>query len=302
MTKFLGVDIGNSGIRISHLDVERHQIDATRRVSWLPPGVLPSTSAVVSASGQISSADDSSTSFGCQSPQRFAPDDPTWLRTFADLLDSPEPTRWFISSVRRDACQVLCQRILQNAAHQTQVVAHSDLALNVAVDFPERVGIDRLLAAIAAVKLAREQSVEPSLIVIQAGSAVTVDLVTARTGVERPVFEGGAILPGVPMMLRLLGRAAEQLPELDADDLIDLPPIPGKNTEAAMLCGAASALVGGVQHLIERYRETYGAHTTIILSGGDGTRIAPYLPEPLIVQAHLVQHGLLALALTELAN
>ncbi|MCA9181246.1 MAG: type III pantothenate kinase, partial [Planctomycetales bacterium] len=137
--------------------------------------------------------------------------------------------------------------------------------------------------------------------VIQAGSAVTVDLVTAPTGEPRQPaslgsFEGGAILPGVPMMLRLLGKGADLLPEIDAAELLGLPPLPGKNTESAMICGAASALVGGVLHLVERYRQQYGQAIPIIISGGDGMRLRSYVPAPLIVKDHLVHRGLLRLA------
>jgi pantothenate kinase type III len=98
------------------------------------------------------------------------------------------------------------------------------------------------------------------------------------------------------MMLRLLGKGADQLPEIDADDLLELPKLPGKNTEEAMTCGAAFALVGGVSLLIANYRTQYGSEVPVILSGGDGMRLAPYIPQPLIVRPHLVHRGLLKLA------
>ena len=97
-------------------------------------------------------------------------------------------------------------------------------------------------------------------------------------------------------MLRLLGKGADQLPEIDADDLLELPKLPGKNTEDAMTCGAAFALVGGVSLLIANYRTQYGSEVPVILSGGDGMRLAPYIPQPLIVRSHLVHRGLLRLA------
>ncbi|MEZ6078684.1 MAG: hypothetical protein R3C56_24320 [Pirellulaceae bacterium] len=63
-----------------------------------------------------------------------------------------------------------------------------------------------------------------------------------------------------------------------------------------MICGAASALVGGVLHLVERYRQQYGQAIPIIISGGDGMRLRSYVPAPLIVKDHLVHRGLLRLA------
>ena len=126
---------------------------------------------------------------------------------------------------------------------------------------------------------------------MQVGSAMTVDLVSNPN-----VFSGGAILPGVPMMLRLLGQAADMLPTIDADELTDLPSLPGRNTEQAMRCGTASALVGGAQHLVNRYRQTHGPATLIVLSGGDGTRLAQHLPPPIEVVPHLVLNGLVLIA------
>lgn len=98
------------------------------------------------------------------------------------------------------------------------------------------------------------------------------------------------------MMLRLLGKGADQLPEITAAHLLGLPDLPGKNTEAAMICGAASALVGGVSHLVGRYRQQYGHSIPIIISGGDGMRLSPYLTAPLVIKDHLVHRGLMRLA------
>ncbi len=165
----------------------------------------------------------------------------------------------------------------------------ADIPLQVNVQNPQRLGIDRLLAAWAATSISDRRP----LIVIQAGSAVTVDLVS---GQPRDAFEGGAIVPGVPMILRLLATAADMLPEVVADELTDLPDLPGRNTEAAMMAGAASALVGGVQHLVSRYRSAYGQDAPVILSGGDGLRLSPYIPQPLVVQSQLVLQGLLMFA------
>jgi pantothenate kinase type III len=98
------------------------------------------------------------------------------------------------------------------------------------------------------------------------------------------------------MMLRLLGRAADLLPVVEASELGDLPPLPGKNTEGAMLAGASSSLVGGVRHLVQRYRQRYGADVPIVISGGDGPLLAPHLAQPLHVVPHLVLEGLRILA------
>ncbi|MCC7334376.1 MAG: type III pantothenate kinase [Pirellulaceae bacterium] len=293
MQQTFGVDIGNSGIRVAELDLRSRELGEMLRVDWC-------------------SADLNAVRRCDESSRRYLPEDRQWLRELdryiesAEQSDSTLPARWLISSVRRDALRLLQDHLLQASLPETRfgpvrrrvdVVIHTALPLEVRVDYPQAVGIDRLLAALAALELT---ALRPA-VVIQAGSAVTVDLITAPTGEPRQpaslgCFEGGAILPGVPMMLRLLGKGADMLPEIDAAELLGLPPLPGKNTESAMICGAASALVGGVLHLVERYRQQYGQAIPIIISGGDGMRLRSYVPAPLIVKDHLVHRGLLRLA------
>lgn len=294
MQQTFGVDIGNSGIRVAELDFGRRELGHMLRVDWCPTG-LPTLQRCDPAL------------------RRYLPDDPLWLGEldrFIQLVerkDAAQPPRWLLSSVRRDALRLLQDHLTSSSLpgppsadtrRQVDVVTFAALPLELHVDIPQAVGIDRLLAALAALELTASRPA----VVIQAGSAVTVDLIAAASDVTEPnsrvlgSFEGGAILPGVPMMLRLLGRGADLLPEIDAAELLRLPALPGKNTEAAMMCGAASALVGGVLHLVDRYRQQYGRTIPIIISGGDGMRLSPYLPAPLMVKDHLVHRGLMRLA------
>ncbi|MEZ6078685.1 MAG: type III pantothenate kinase [Pirellulaceae bacterium] len=220
MQQTFGVDIGNSGIRVAELDLRSRELGEMLRVDWC-------------------SADLNAVRRCDESSRRYLPEDRQWLRELdryiesAEQSDSTLPARWLISSVRRDALRLLQDHLLQASLPETRfgpvrrrvdVVIHTALPLEVRVDYPQAVGIDRLLAALAALELTTSRPA----VVIQAGSAVTVDLITAPTGEPRQLallgsFEGGAILPGVPMMLRLLGKGADLLPEIDAAELLGLP-------------------------------------------------------------------------------
>ena len=275
--RVLGIDIGNSGLRIAELDLTHQRIGRRRRISW-------------QMAARSSASDE----------PRFAPDSTEWLSIVEQFIQltavgsdaaSCKGIKWLISSVRRDASAVLEQFVHERSQSARpgesdvwQAISRHDLPLVVDVLFPDRVGIDRLLAATAAANLFPERP----LIVMQVGSAMTVDLL-----LEPNRFAGGAILPGVPMMLRLLGQAADLLPEIDAEDLTDLPPLPGRSTEQAMLCGTSSALIGGAQHLVDRYREMLGEDTPVILSGGDGNRLLLHIGSPVHTVPDLVLQGLL---------
>ncbi|TVQ31849.1 MAG: type III pantothenate kinase [Phycisphaeraceae bacterium] len=126
------------------------------------------------------------------------------------------------------------------------------------VDDVSATGQDRLLAAFAAFNHAGQ-----ACVVVDAGTAITVDFVD---GVG--VFHGGAIGPGVKMMLRSLHQGAAQLPELepvrpDENDAY------GRNTTQAMLNGVFYGARGMVRALAERYAEHYGAYPQVIATGGD---------------------------------
>lgn len=120
-------------------------------------------------------------------------------------------------------------------------------------------GQDRILNAIGAFAKSRQ-----ACIVIDAGTAVTVDFVDGEG-----VFHGGAIAPGLRMMLRALHEQTAALPAVDF-----APPDPaagpfGKDTPRAMLVGVAAAVKGLVHFLIDRYAEFYEAYPRVIATGGD---------------------------------
>lgn len=135
-----------------------------------------------------------------------------------------------------------------------------DLAIPIANALTDdsTVGQDRLLNAIGAFSRAGQ-----ACIVIDAGTAITVDFVDGQG-----VFQGGAIAPGVSMMLRALSERTAALPRLAFERTGPDSPL-GKDTRGAMLLGVQSAAVGMSRVLIDRYAEFYGAYPQIIATGGD---------------------------------
>ena len=303
-----GIDIGNSGLRIAELHVPSQTIGPRTRINWVPPGTpsQPETAAL-----------------------RYEPADEAWLDELSEFTQV-EGATWLVSSVRRDAMQVLQESLTSDSCNPRAnliQVRHSHLPLDINVDAPDQVGIDRLLAGLAGACFLREQpgfeQYAGAAIVIQAGSAVTVDEISvpgepvgSSAASQKITFHGGAILPGIPLMLRMLGVGTDQLPNMTADNLTSLPDLPGKNTEEAMLSGTASALLGGVSHVVERYRRSHPQshspdknsldsqdsapngelNVPVILSGGDGMRISPHLSSPVFVHSDLVLQGLTVLA------
>lgn len=145
----------------------------------------------------------------------------------------------------------------------------NELPLCVLVARPDHVGVDRLLDAVAA--NSRRKPGIPA-VVIDAGSAVTVDLVDGSGA-----FAGGAILPGMRLMVKSLHDYTALLPIIS-------PPetrlaIPGTDTPAAMELGIFWAAVGGITSLLSEYQDLYPSGIEVFLTGGDGPRLHPEFPE-----------------------
>ena len=119
------------------------------------------------------------------------------LEALADWLDYrlPPGGRWWIGSVNRPGTTRLLQW-LQKARPKDQItlLAAGDLPLVVALKRPDMVGIDRLLDAVAANRL---RCAAASAVLVDVGTAITVDLVAADGS-----FQGGAILPGIALSAR----------------------------------------------------------------------------------------------------
>jgi len=163
------------------------------------------------------------------------------------------------------------------------------LPIQVDVDFPEKVGMDRLLHAVAAQFLRKS---DQPVITVGSGTAITVDVVDAAG-----VFRGGAILPGILLGAKSLHEETTTLPHVNVWELLSHEPaVIGRNTEAAIASGLYWGHLGGVRELITRETAWLKQHSPrsplIVLTGGASGIIAPYLPRA----RHLPDLALRALA------
>jgi type III pantothenate kinase len=170
------------------------------------------------------------------------------------------PLRWAVTGVhprRRDGVAAWAR---QRGDAVRILDAPEDLPLRVLLEQPQRVGVDRLLDAVAA--NSRRRPGTPAVIV-DAGSAVTVDWVD-----ENGAFAGGAILPGLRLLTLALHEHTALLP------LIEVPPgppaLPGTSTPAAMAAGVFWAAAGGIRALIGELTARAGSRPDVFLTGGDG--------------------------------
>jgi len=193
----------------------------------------------------------------------------------ADTLEA-DAARIVIASVNEPACAALLAKLsglpgLPALVRLTQTGSAGASAANVLglkipiateLDPGATPGVDRLLCALAA----HDRS-HTACVVIDAGTAVTVDLV-GKFG----AFQGGVIAPGLRAMLQAMSGAASALPMLEVPrteaDAVPAGPL-GRNTRDAMLLGAIEAVRGLSHRMIDRYAEVEGGYPRVIATGGD---------------------------------
>ena len=129
-------------------------------------------------------------------------------------------------------------------------------------DTPQTLGQDRLAAAVGAKSLCPNEN----LLIIDAGSAITYDFVSAEGE-----YMGGNIAPGIKMRFTMLQRMTKKLPLVDAEEN-ELIPLFGTNTRDAIAAG----VIRGVAYEVKGYMRTLKEkmpHYQTFLTGGH----APYV-------------------------
>jgi type III pantothenate kinase len=166
---------------------------------------------------------------------------------------------------------------------RAQAVFEGDFTLANGYRDPHQLGADRwhaLLGACACVPGA-------SLVVVNAGTATTVDCVRAGDGAAR--FVGGCIAPGVRLMLESLARGTAGLPLAGG-----APAAFPDTTDSAIVTGVVDAQAGLIERVRARFAGQLAQAPHLLLAGGHADLLAARLPAELAprVEHNLVLQGL----------
>lgn len=145
---------------------------------------------------------------------------------------------------------------------------------------PTTLGKDRLAALSGAAVL----DASANFLVVDAGTCMTLDLLTAEG-----VYPGGIISPGVRMRLRAMHEGTARLPLVET--AVELQPLLGKTTEEALRAGGQYGAANEVSGLFQRLEAAYQP-LRLVLTGGDAELISAHLTIDHEVIPHLVLLGL----------
>ncbi len=222
--------------------------------------------------------------------RRFFTGQPVPEAIFAEL--PAEAVRWRIASVNGDGQRVLTETLRSLRPHDdVRVLARGDFPIEIRVDEPERVGLDRLATGVAANTI---RDPGRAAVSVCAGTALVVNVVSAGG-----TFEGGVILAGFRMQAKSLFETADLLPLAAWRSGDDPPPVIGKNTEAAIQSGLFWGAVGAVREIAAQVASEIGREPQIFVTGGDLARLAPLLGGDVRFVPNMVLAGIVIAAHSE---
>ncbi len=149
--------------------------------------------------------------------------------------------------------QMVCRRYFN--VQPLEVGVGTRTGLKILYDSPRDVGADRVVDAVAAIRL-----YGAPLIVVDIGTATVFDAVNAEGD-----YLGGAIAPGPGIAFEALIRRAAKLYRVE----FSRPPSAiGRNTVAALQSGMIFGYVGLVEGIVRRMKDELGGEARVIGTGG----------------------------------
>ena len=196
------------------------------------------------------------------------------------LFDLYDITDSIISSVVNIEAAVV-NTLSRRSQHFVLFDHHTPVPIINRYDTPQTLGQDRLAAAVGAKSIAPNEN----LLIIDVGSAITYDFVSAEGE-----YMGGNIAPGLKMRFTILQRMTKKLPQVEVDEN-ELIPLFGKNTRDAIAAGVVRGVAYEVKGYIRTLKERM-PHMKTFLTGGNAPYVLRNVRMDIHYEKHLVLMGL----------
>lgn len=204
-----------------------------------------------------------------------------------DLTLSETPAFWSVCSVNQKRLEQLKAWVTaKRRSDKFHAITEKEVPIKSTVESRSETGRDRLVAAWMASELEEHDSV----VVVDAGTAVTIDVV------NNSVFRGGVIFPGAETCLRQMSQAAPALPNLSkraslGDLEAILQQVAQPSTVPAILSGVYQNQIAAIKNIATKMAEDAGANCQIYATGGGIADIQNHLPQEWNFVPDLVLRG-----------
>jgi type III pantothenate kinase len=201
---------------------------------------------------------------------------PEYIATISD--NYPEISHSVISSVRkRDSA--LLEYLNKSFRIVIELSEKTPVPIKNLYKTPATLGYDRLAAVVGAITMFPENNI----LVIDIGSAVTIDFINRNNE-----YHGGNISPGMMMRYRALHEFTSNLPLEYPHDNQEFY---GPDTSNAIISGVQNGLIFELEGYIQRFSEKE-KDLKVIFTGGDGQFFAEKINFKVIIDPDLTLKGL----------
>ena len=135
----------------------------------------------------------------------------------------------------------------------------------------------------ALVSASVQQFPNDNVLIIDAGTCITYDFVTAENE-----YLGGAISPGIDLRYKALHNLTAHLPLLEKKAPKH---IIGNSTNSSIHSGVIHGVVKEIDGMIDEYREKH-TDLTVILTGGDAKFLSNQLKNSIFANSNFLLEGL----------
>ena len=188
-----------------------------------------------------------------------------------ELLGGRRAAKAVVASTRGEAVET----VRPFADYLLEFTSQTPVPIDSAYRTPETLGRDRLAAAVGAAALCPGRDV----LIVDFGTAVTIDLVTADG-----TFRGGCISPGMKTRFRALHDYTAKLPLCGPTEDEQLQ---GLTTEEAIRLGVTFEIEGYIARMREKIDDL-----CVIFTGGDAKYFAKRIKNTIFANCNLVFCGL----------
>ncbi len=197
-----------------------------------------------------------------------------------DVLKNEHPgLNKVILSATKDYSRKLKKALQQNFEQFIELDANTPLPLKNCYETKDTLGKDRIAAVVGAFDLYPETN----LLVIDAGTAITYDILN-----DKHQYLGGNISPGIDMRFQALNQFTGKLPLVSQQEYNKLY---GTSTEDAIRAGVQNGIVFEVDRAIDTFKEFYN-NLKVIITGGNAEFFDKKLKNSFFVHFNLIALGL----------